>query len=65
MSIQGNLTLKNENLITIDDFSIDKPGLIQPHGLVIILNDPELTICQVSQNTKQWLNYEPQELINL
>jgi len=61
---QENLTTENENLIIIDDFLVEKPGLIQPHGIVIILNEKELTICQVSQNTKQWLNYEPEELIN-
>ncbi len=61
---QENLTTENENLIIIDEFFIEKPGLIQPHGIVIILNEKELTICQVSQNTKQWLNYEPEALIN-
>ncbi|MBL1208930.1 ATP-binding protein [Geminocystis sp. GBBB08] len=47
-----------------DHQEIQLLGTIQPHGVLIILNDPELTICQVSQNTEKWLGYQPNDLIN-
>jgi two-component system, chemotaxis family, sensor kinase Cph1 len=53
-----------ENVIVFDSLPIHAPGSIQPHGILIILNEKDLDICQVSHNTKQWFNYEPEELIN-
>jgi two-component system, chemotaxis family, sensor kinase Cph1 len=53
-----------ENIIVFDSLPIHAPGSIQPHGILIILNEKDLRICQVSHNTKQWFNYEPAELMN-
>ncbi|MBW4593111.1 MAG: GAF domain-containing protein [Brasilonema angustatum HA4187-MV1] len=40
------------------------PGSIQPHGLLFVLQEPELTIIQISNNTAQLLGREPEELLN-
>ncbi len=55
---------ENLNPTNYDRQQIQLPGAIQPHGFLIVLNDPNLDICQVSQNTKQWLDYEPEDLVN-
>jgi chemotaxis family two-component system sensor kinase Cph1 len=36
---------------------------IQPHGILWVLQEPELTILQVSKNTQALLNLDPAELI--
>ncbi|MDH6061224.1 ATP-binding protein [Chrysosporum bergii ANA360D] len=40
------------------------PGLIQPHGVIFTLKEPDLTILQVSDNTFNLLGVQPQELLN-
>jgi light-regulated signal transduction histidine kinase (bacteriophytochrome) len=37
---------------------------IQPHGAVIVIKEPELTILQVSANTGPHFGFEPEELLN-
>lgn len=56
-----------EPAINLDDYQIADIrflGSIQAYGVLIILNQPDLTICQVSQNTQQWLGYQSEDLIN-
>jgi two-component system, chemotaxis family, sensor kinase Cph1 len=45
-----------------DRLSIDTPGSIQPHGILLVL-DRNLKIVQVSQNTQIHLNKSPQDLL--
>ncbi|MGE0129844.1 MAG: ATP-binding protein [Blastocatellales bacterium] len=40
------------------------PDLIQPHGALIVLKEPELTMLQVSANTGKHFGFEPEELLN-
>ncbi len=54
--------------ITIDLTNCDRelihiPGLIQPHGALLVLQEPTLTIVQVSINTHQIIGRQPQELL--
>ncbi|MEC4806148.1 MAG: ATP-binding protein [Jaaginema sp. PMC 1079.18] len=48
-------------------YTLDKPlhtpGCIQPHGLLIALTLPELTIAQISRNSEQWWQQDPETLI--
>jgi light-regulated signal transduction histidine kinase (bacteriophytochrome) len=37
---------------------------IQPHGALIVIKEPELTILQVSANTGPHFGFEPEELLN-
>jgi two-component system, chemotaxis family, sensor kinase Cph1 len=40
------------------------PGSIQPHGVLFVLQEPQLTILQVSHNTFEFIGRHPQELLN-
>lgn len=40
------------------------PGSIQPHGILFALEEPELTIVQVSENTDRWLGRSPASFLN-
>jgi light-regulated signal transduction histidine kinase (bacteriophytochrome) len=40
------------------------PGYIQPHGVLFALEESELTILQVSQNTFDLLGIHPEQLLN-
>lgn len=40
------------------------PGSIQPHGILFVLQEPQLTILQVSNNTFEFIGQHPQELLN-
>ncbi len=55
---------KNIDILNYDNPDIQFPCAIQPHGVLIALNPTDLKICQVSQNTYEWLKYHPQQLVN-
>jgi light-regulated signal transduction histidine kinase (bacteriophytochrome) len=53
---------------TVDITNCDRepihiPGLIQPHGMLFVLSEPDLTIVQVSANSDKIIQLEPQELL--
>jgi two-component system, chemotaxis family, sensor kinase Cph1 len=62
-SVQGAL-VSPLDLTNCDREPIHIPNAIQPHGVLLVLNEPELTILQVSNNTAHWLGLSPEELIN-
>ncbi len=39
-------------------------NLIQPHGAMIVIKEPDLTILQVSANTRTHFGFTPEELVN-
>jgi chemotaxis family two-component system sensor kinase Cph1 len=39
------------------------PGFIQPHGALVVLSQPELTICQVSENIEAFLGVAAPTLV--
>jgi two-component system, chemotaxis family, sensor kinase Cph1 len=43
--------------------AIHSPGSIQPHGVLLVLNKPELQIQQISNNCQRHLGKSPQELL--
>jgi len=49
----NDFLLENQpvNLNNCDQEPIHIPGLIQPHGILIVLQEPKLNIIQISQNT--------------
>nr|WP_044200022.1 ATP-binding protein [Oscillochloris trichoides] len=51
------------DLTTCDREPIHIPGSIQPHGALMVLSEPDLTIIQVSANTPALLGHMPQELL--
>jgi light-regulated signal transduction histidine kinase (bacteriophytochrome) len=40
------------------------PGSIQPHGVLFVLQEPQLTVLQVSHNTFEFIGRHPHELLN-
>lgn len=58
----------NNNAFTVDLTNCDKepihiPGLIQPHGILLALTAPELIIVQVSNNLSDFIDFQPQDLL--
>ncbi len=52
------------NLTNCDQEPIHIPGAIQPHGVLLVLKEPEFTILQISNNTFDFLGIHPQQLLN-
>lgn len=51
------------DLTNCDREPIQIPGLIQPHGVLLVLQEPDLKIVQVSNNALALLGQQPQELL--
>lgn len=54
---------ENVDLTNCDREAIHIPGLIQPHGILFVLQEPELTILQVSKNIFDFLGIYPEDLL--
>lgn len=52
------------DLTTCDRELIHIPGAIQPHGVLLALQEPDLTILLTSENTEKYLGRPPAELLN-
>ncbi|GAB4284233.1 MAG: hypothetical protein Fur0025_14810 [Oscillatoriaceae cyanobacterium] len=52
------------NLNNCDRELIHIPGAIQPHGLLLVLTEPDLTIAQVSENALEIVGVEPAKLLD-
>lgn len=52
------------NLTNCDREPIHIPGMIQPHGVLLVLGEPELRISQVSENAPEILGIAPGELLD-
>ncbi|MEB3356836.1 MAG: ATP-binding protein [Synechococcales bacterium] len=57
-----------ERVETVDLTNCDRepihiPGLVQPHGVLLVLQDPTLEIVQVSSNTQEIIGHAPQTLL--
>ena len=63
MAATTDIGLEEVNLTNCDREPIHVPNLIQPHGVLIALS-PEYTILQVSLNTAEILEIEPQDLLD-
>jgi light-regulated signal transduction histidine kinase (bacteriophytochrome) len=44
---------------------IRTPGSIQPQGFLMVIQEPEMTVLQVSENLAQWLAVDPQDLLGI
>lgn len=56
-------SLKASHLTNCDLEPIHTPVLIQPHGILFVLQEPNLNIIQVSNNTEERLGIQPRELL--
>lgn len=57
-------TAQTYSLAQYDHEPIHAPGSIQPHGILFVLQEPQLNILQVSQNAFEFIGRHPQELLN-
>jgi len=57
------MTNQAVDLTNCDREPIHIPGLIQPHGALLVLQEPDLTIIQVSSNTLESIGHPPQDLL--
>jgi light-regulated signal transduction histidine kinase (bacteriophytochrome) len=64
MTQNKTVTGTNVNLTNCDREQIHIPGLIQPHGVLLSLQEPNLRIVQVSRNVENLLGFSPDELLN-
>jgi light-regulated signal transduction histidine kinase (bacteriophytochrome) len=60
----NNITLPCQvDLSNCDLEPIHIPGYIQPHGILLALQEPELTILQISNNTFNFWGLHPEQLL--
>ncbi len=52
------------DLTNCDQEPIQVPGCVQPHGMLFVLQEPDLVIRQLSNNTLSFLGLEPDTLLN-
>ncbi|MBD2043036.1 ATP-binding protein [Microcoleus sp. FACHB-672] len=64
MSSRQLKTSQKVDLTNCDTEPIQIPGAIQPHGVLFVLQEPNLEILQVSNNTLQVFNVPSHKLIN-
>ncbi|MGB3509882.1 MAG: EAL domain-containing protein [Microcoleaceae cyanobacterium] len=58
------VTPSEVDLSNCDREAIHVPGAIQPHGVLLVLKEPELIILQSSKNTQELLGIDYHEIIN-
>lgn len=58
-----NLKLPGINLISLKEASIHLSSQIQPHGVLLVLEEPELKILQVSTNTLNIFGITPENML--
>jgi light-regulated signal transduction histidine kinase (bacteriophytochrome) len=63
MNFQDVMTAHNVNLTNCDREPIHIPGSIQPHGILLVLSEPDLAILQISNNTEALLGIPPENLL--
>ncbi|MBW4687110.1 MAG: GAF domain-containing protein [Komarekiella atlantica HA4396-MV6] len=64
MNAKDIITPFQVELTNYDLEPIHIPGSIQPHGVLLALKEPELTILQSSNNTRHFFGISPEELLN-
>ena len=64
MTFSAGTPVQTPDLTQCDREPIRTPGSIQPHGVLFVLQEPQLTILQVSHNTFKFIGRHPQELLN-
>lgn len=57
------ITAQQVDLTNCDKEPIHIPGCIQPHGMLLALQEPELTLLQVSNNTFDFFGLHPNQLL--
>lgn len=64
MDIKNFVNTQEVDLTNCDREAIHIPGAIQPHGILLVLQEPELKILQVSNNIANFFQIPAESLIN-
>ncbi len=59
-----DVQLNNLNLRNLERQAIHNSGQIQPHGVLLVLQEPELKILQTTSNSYRLLGIQPEELLD-
>ncbi len=59
-----DLRVQSASLTSLKEAPIHVSGQIQPHGILLVLQEPELNILQVSSNTQSVFGVSPENVIN-
>lgn len=62
--MQETTTIPAPDLSSCDREPIHIPGRIQPYGVLFALQEPDLTICQLSANCADHVGLSPQQLLH-
>ncbi|MHC5728892.1 MAG: hypothetical protein ACYTXY_33205, partial [Nostoc sp.] len=62
-SLLSSLTTILTDLKVCSDESVYAPGYIQPHGMLLMLQEPQLTILQISENVEQFFGISAEALL--
>lgn len=63
MKTEGAVPGRVVDLTNCDKEPIHIPGAVQPHGVLLILQEPALTLCQVSENAGALIGVEARALL--
>ncbi len=58
-----NVTAKNVDLSNCDRELVQFPGAVQPHGAMLIVDEPDYIIRQASRNSEAFIGRSPEELL--
>jgi chemotaxis family two-component system sensor kinase Cph1 len=58
-----DLALQVQNLTRLDEEPIKHSGQVQPHGVLLVLEEPHLKILQVSTNTRSVFGISPEQML--
>ncbi|MEA5618105.1 ATP-binding protein [Cronbergia sp. UHCC 0137] len=61
--MQTDLKLQNINVISLKEAPIHLSSQIQPHGILLVLEEPELRILQISNNTFSVFGTTPENML--
>ena len=64
MELPKFIQTQQPDLSNCEPEPIHTPGNIQPHGVLLVLQDPQLKILQASRNTQEFLGIPAESLIN-
>ncbi|MBE9225942.1 GAF domain-containing protein [Phormidium sp. LEGE 05292] len=64
MTTRQIITAEEASLTNCEMEPIQIPGSIQPHGILLVLQEPDLTILQASENTLEILGIKAENLIS-
>lgn len=64
MDVQNFVVPQQIDLSVCEKEAIHIPGAIQPHGVLFVLQEPQLTVLQVSDNTEYFFDIPSQSIIN-